>query len=279
MRLFTEHTEQYIRNLAISIARDPASLSAWRCMHIAALDNTTFDRNAIEKLKEEYKALDCDVVCCADGDILLISRQLNSASLYNLANAMIPATLERAPEIQVYELFPDWRDIRALLLAKSAQAASAEEPSIAAANDSDNPLRAVFASTTQHRRNRKSHYVMIVEDDPMTRRMVSHAFKDSYAVVTAANAHDAIANYLLYAPDIVFLDIGLPDASGFEVLKDIVATDAEAYVVMFSGNSYLDNVTAALSSGAAGFIAKPFKKENLERYVEDSVMHHQKASI
>lgn len=279
MRLFTDNTEHYIRSLAASIAKDPASLSAWRCMHIKPMQEESFDLEALHDLKEEYKALDCDMVLCPDGDILFISRQLNIASLHNLAGAVLSSNLEKAPEVMVYDLFRDWKEVRALLLQKSPAETEQKLAPAAGIIEQNNSLRVVFASTTQHRKTRKSHYVMIVEDDPMTRRMVSHAFKEEYAVVTADNAHDAIANYLIYAPDIVFLDIGLPDASGFDVLKDIVATDPEAYVVMFSGNSYLDNVTNALNQGAAGFVAKPFKKENLARYVEDSVMHHKRASI
>lgn len=279
MRLFTENAEHYIHSLAASIAKDPASLSAWHCMHIAPKEEGTIDIKALQDLKDEFKALDCDAVLCADGDILLISRQLNIASLHNLAGAIIANNIAIAPDIIVYDLFRDWKDVRALLLNKSPVAIETTPASIPTSIDSNNSLRIVFSSITQHRKTRKSHYVMIVEDDPMTRRMVSNAFKEEYAVVTASNAHDAIANYLIYAPDIVFLDIGLPDTSGFEVLKDIVATDEQAYVVMFSGNSYLDNVTNALNAGASGFIAKPFKKENLMRYVEDSVMHHKKASV
>lgn len=279
MRLFTENTEHYIRSLATSLAKDPASLSAWRCMHIAPQEDGSIDLQALNDVKYEFKELECDVVLCPDEDILLISRQLNTASLHNLAGSIIQANIEKAPRITIYELLNDWKEIRTLLLSKSPSETDTAFAPSAEIIEENSPLRTVFASTTQHRKTRKNHYVMIVEDDPMTRRMVSHAFNTEYAVVTAANAHDAIANYLIYAPDIVFLDIGLPDASGFEVLKDIVATDLDAYVVMFSGNSYLDNVMAALSAGAAGFIAKPFKKEKLMYYVEDSVMHHKKAGM
>lgn len=276
MRLFVHNTTQYISSLATSIAKDPLSLSAWRCMHIAPQQAGSFDTQALHNLSLTFSALDCDVVVCPDGDILCISRQLNNASLYNLAAAITVNDIDIVPEIKMYDLFADWKEIRQLLLAKSPTDTDATLAPARAIIEENNPLRVVFASTTQHRKTRKSHYVMIVEDDPMTRRMVSNAFRQEYAVVTASNAHDAIANYLIYAPDIVFLDIGLPDSSGFEVLKDIVATDNQAYVVMFSGNSYLDNVTAALNSGASGFVAKPFKKENLMHYVEDSVMHHQR---
>jgi DNA-binding NtrC family response regulator len=117
---------------------------------------------------------------------------------------------------------------------------------------------------------------MVVEDDPLTRRLVANAFKQDYALITAATAQEAVMNYLIHAPDIVFLDIGLPDANGFNVLHQIMTSDPDAYVVMFSGNSYLDNVTNALSNGAAGFISKPFKKDKMFQYIQESSRHHHK---
>lgn len=122
-------------------------------------------------------------------------------------------------------------------------------------------------------------HVMLVEDDPLTRRLVTGAFKENYALITAESAEEAVANYLLHAPDIVFLDIGLPDASGLQVLQSIMDSDPEAYVVMFSGNSYLDNVTTALGIGASGFVGKPFKKEKMRHYIEDSALHHNKYAL
>lgn len=279
MRIIKEDTGNYIHSLVASITRDPASLSAWKCLHLHPQQPESINLSCFDRLRAEHRKLDCDVVRCADNDILIISRSLNFPALENLAAALTSCMVDIAPELAFYDLFEDWREVRALLLDKSTSETLSAMPNVQGFIAGENPLRTVFASTTQHRKTRKSHYVMIVEDDPMTRRMVSNAFKEQYAVVTAANAQDAVANYLLYAPDIVFLDISLPDASGFDVLKDILAVDPDAYVVMFSGNSYLDNVTSALNTGAAGFVAKPFKKENLVRYVEDSLMHHRKQSL
>ena len=139
-------------------------------------------------------------------------------------------------------------------------------------------LQEVFAEAKKRRKGRQPQYVMVVEDDPLTRRIVSQAFKENYAMIAAANAHEAVADYLLYAPDVVFLDIGLPDASGFAVLKQIIACDPDAYVVMFSSNHYPENVSRAMDAGASGFIAKPFRKESLHDYIHGSAIHHRKST-
>lgn len=140
-------------------------------------------------------------------------------------------------------------------------------------------LQEVFNEAKKRRKGRQPQYVMVVEDDPLTRRIISQAFKENYALINAQNAHEAVADYLLHAPDVVFLDIGLPDTSGFEVLDLLMACDPEAYIVMFSSNHYPENVSRAMKAGASGFIAKPFSKENLSGYIRSSAAHHHKYCV
>lgn len=137
-------------------------------------------------------------------------------------------------------------------------------------------LQDVFSEVKKLRKTRHPQHVMIVEDDPLTRRIVSHTFKKDYALICARDANDAVADYLMYAPDVVFLDIGLPDASGFAVLRQILACDPDAYIVMFSGNSYPENIDRATKEGASGFVAKPFRKNDLHQFIKGSMIHHHK---
>lgn len=282
MRIYIENTAQYIYSLANSISKDPASLDSWKCLHIKLQDNEPVSNSAIDKIKEENKEKDCDIIVCSDNDILLISRELNALSLHSLA-VMLTANMNEAPEIEVYDLFRDWRMIHSLLLAKTRQITDNKQlidlPD--QSNDADNfgevsSLTEIFLEAKNLRKARYPQYVMVVDDDPLTRRLIASSLKERYALVSAADAQEAVANYLFYAPDIVFLDINLPDASGFSVLQQIVASDPDAYVVMLSGNSYLDNVTKALNNGASGFISKPFRKEKLCHYIESSSVHHHK---
>ena len=273
MRVHHENTEQYIAALAASVAKDPASLDRWRCLHLHPQWAHQVARENIESLKEANAHLDCDIVICPDNDLLIISRVLDTVDMNRLAAELIGILADDRVEVAIYDLFTDWRTVRKLLVAKSGNAVPAiAEPMVDFGDIA--ALVEVFAEAKRLRNVRQPQHVLIVEDDPLTRRLVTGAFKENYALITAQNAQEALACYLLHAPDIVLLDIHLPDADGFSVLRQILASDPDAYVVMFSGNSYLDNVTAALSQGAAGFIAKPFKKERLRHYIEDSLMHH-----
>ncbi len=109
--------------------------------------------------------------------------------------------------------------------------------------------------------------VLLVEDDPVTRWMVRNALKDECEFATAQCGNKAFSMYSSFEPDVVFLDINLPDKNGYEILEWIMRNDPGACVVMFSSNSGLDNIAHALEDGASGFIAKPFLKENLLHYI------------
>lgn len=275
MRIHNENAENYIQALAASVNKDPSSLDRWRCMHIHPLESATVDMYAIKKLKDLHKHIDCDVVICPDNDVLLISNDVANETLDSFKAALTAGPAE----IISYDLFQDWRRMRVMLSDKIQGSKTPAMPApILDKFGEVSSLVDAFAEARNLRKVRQPLHIMVVEDDPLTRRLVSGALKENYALITAESAQEAVANYLLHAPDIVFLDIGLPDASGFDVLSQIMASDPEAYVVMFSSNSYLDNVTAALSHGASGFVAKPFKKEKLRRYIQDSAMHHRKNS-
>ena len=273
MRLYHENTEQYIYALAESISKDPASLENWRCIHIHPMQATILSPAYIQGVMDLFKHLDCDMVICEDLDILLISRENTLSELAGHIMHGLPAK----SEMQLYDLVHDWRIIRPILLTKTLQDTIVPAPLHTKPDFGEvNHLSDVFCEAKKLRKHRQPQYVMVVDDDPLTRRLVTTAFKEKYALITACDAQEAVANYLLHAPDVVFLDIGLPSINGFSVLQQLIASDPDAYIVMFSGNSYLDNVTAALNAGAAGFVAKPFKKEKLRYYIEDSAMHHQK---
>ncbi len=281
MRIHTDDATSFIHALAASIGKDPASLEGWYFLHVQPSRDSMGEGRAyiLTQLKKSHPELDCDVVQSADHDIFLITRSLGHAQLHALADECIAAaSMEEGGMVDyaLYDLYRDWRGVRHLLLTH------AEKPGALTSDTSWHDfseiglLEEIFSEAKKLRKERLPLQVMVVEDDPLTRRLVTGAFKEDYALITAANAQEAVANYLLYAPDIVFLDIGLPDASGFDVLHQIMTSDKDAYVVMLSGKSYLDNVTTALSHGAAGFVAKPFKKDKMHQYIQDSALHHHK---
>lgn len=110
--------------------------------------------------------------------------------------------------------------------------------------------------------------VMLIDDDPVVRWMVRSILKEKCRFCTASNANKAVALYQKHQPDIVFLDIELPDKNGDSVLQDVLKQDPGAFVVMFSSFDSMDNVVRFMNMGAKGFISKPFEKEKLFYYID-----------
>jgi CheY-like chemotaxis protein len=124
-------------------------------------------------------------------------------------------------------------------------------------------------SDIQQRRNkRQAPELMMIEDDTFSRRLVENVLQKKYALTSLADASNALDSYARIAPDLLFLDINLPDVTGHELLERLLAIDPDAYVVMLSGNADQANIVAAMSKGAKGFIAKPFTREKLFQYID-----------
>lgn len=281
MRIHSDNTDPYIQSLAIAANKDPLSLNGWRCLHVTHVDGGTHEwyENVLTSIKQAHTDADCDVVHCSDDDILFISHNLADSALQELANEMGQATLNelgKKGEATLYSLMHDWRRINDLLINKAPTAENIEIPTVPYNFGEISALKEVFEEARKRRQTRAPLHVLVVEDDPLTRRIITNSFKQDYALITASTAQEAIAHYLMHAPDIVFLDIGLPDTTGFHVLHQIMTSDPKAYVVMFSGNHYLENVIRALGAGACGFIAKPFQKDLLKHYITTSASHHAK---
>lgn len=108
---------------------------------------------------------------------------------------------------------------------------------------------------------------LLVEDDPVTRWLVRSALKGECTLATAHSVSVAVSLYMACKPDIVFLDLNLPDGHGHDAMEQILKRDPGANIVIFSSHDSLDNITASFDEGARGFIAKPFSREALVGYL------------
>jgi two-component system, chemotaxis family, chemotaxis protein CheY len=103
--------------------------------------------------------------------------------------------------------------------------------------------------------------VLVVDDAAFMRKMVSDALaKGGHEVVgEAGNGVEAIAQYQALKPDLVTLDITMPEKDGLTALGEIVAVDPAAKVVMCSALGQESKVLEAIKLGAKDFVVKPFQ--------------------
>lgn len=110
---------------------------------------------------------------------------------------------------------------------------------------------------------RKYPLILLVEDDPFTLQLVRLALKADFEVIAAETARQALVYYQRHLPNMVFLDIQLPDGNGMNLLKQMAKADDESYIVMLSSHAQEERILECLKSGAKGFIAKPFTRKSV----------------
>lgn len=107
--------------------------------------------------------------------------------------------------------------------------------------------------------------VLIVDDAVFMRNMIKDIFAggDFEIVGEAANGIEAVERFRELKPDLMTLDIVMPFKSGIEATKEIIAEDPKAVIVMCSALGQESLVMEAIEAGAADFIVKPFKGEDV----------------
>ena len=105
--------------------------------------------------------------------------------------------------------------------------------------------------------------ILVVEDDPTVRNLITTTLKSNdYRYITASNGEAAIMAATTQQPDIVFLDLGLPDLDGVEIIKRI-RTWSQMPIIVISARSEDADKIAALDAGADDYLTKPFSVAEL----------------
>ena len=107
--------------------------------------------------------------------------------------------------------------------------------------------------------------VLIVDDAAFMRITIKNMLeKNGYSVIgEAENGTVAVVKFNELKPDIVTLDITMPEMDGLAALKAIMQINSDAKIVMMTAMGQQGMVKEAVMSGAKGFIVKPFKEETI----------------
>jgi two-component system chemotaxis response regulator CheY len=106
--------------------------------------------------------------------------------------------------------------------------------------------------------------ILIVDDAEFLRVRISKMLiGDGYDVVEAENGLIAVDKYKSEKPDVVLMDITMPEMDGLTALKEIRAFDSQAKVIMLTALGQESVVLEAIKSGAKDFVVKPFERERV----------------
>ena len=113
--------------------------------------------------------------------------------------------------------------------------------------------------------NKKQKLIMVVDDEMEIRNIINDILvEEGYKSIVASSANEARQLLIKYTPDLVFLDIFLPDEDGITLLKEWAEDQSKQFpVIMISGHATIETAIQATKLGAADFIEKPISIENL----------------
>lgn len=112
----------------------------------------------------------------------------------------------------------------------------------------------------------KNNVVMIADDDLFVRKVIKVALENLAEFVEVTDGAQVVELCVKTKPNLIFLDIHMPNESGLDLLPQLIRADANAHVIMLSADSSEENVRSTMSCGSRGFMTKPFNKQRVLDY-------------
>src|SRR5438067_5631929 len=110
--------------------------------------------------------------------------------------------------------------------------------------------------------------LLIIDDEPLTLKALAQIFLDrQFTVLTASSAAEGLALFARQRPDVVLLDIGLPDLTGLETFQRIHRLDTRTPVIFMTGYGTTETAIEAMKLGAYDYLVKPLDPERLPELV------------
>ncbi len=118
-----------------------------------------------------------------------------------------------------------------------------------------------------------SRTVLICDDAMFMRTLISRTLTAAGFTVVgeATTGAEAVQKYEALKPDLVTMDVVMPELGGIDAVRQITSADHDACIVVCSAMGQAKQVTQALEAGATGFLVKPFNAEQLVAQVEESL--------
>ncbi len=113
--------------------------------------------------------------------------------------------------------------------------------------------------------------VLVVDDEVGARESLRMVLKNDYEVFLAKDAEEAFLRINKHSPDVILLDIILPDMDGLKILEKVRQKDPEAIVIMITATKTVKTAVEAMKLGAYDYITKPFDVDELRLVVSRAI--------
>ena len=132
-------------------------------------------------------------------------------------------------------------------------------------------VRTIRVSTHPEKQNMKT--ILVAEDEDSNFELVKIVLQKRYHLVRASNGIEAVTMNEEEHPDLILMDIRMPEMSGLDATRIIKEVNNETPIIALSAYAFPDNIREAKQAGCDEFMAKPFRVENLIEMVEKYIGH------
>lgn len=114
-----------------------------------------------------------------------------------------------------------------------------------------------------------SYTILVVDDTSFMRKMATDCLmQHGHRVIGEAfNGRDGVEKYKKLQPDIVLMDLNMPEMNGIDATKEILLSNPHAVLLVCSTSNQQEQITEALTAGAKGYLTKPFNAERLNEVI------------
>ena len=127
---------------------------------------------------------------------------------------------------------------------------------------------------TQKKTSTKKHVILIVDDDTTNLQVIgSFLYNKSYKIILAKSGNDALKSVENNLPDLILLDIMMPEMNGYEVCKKLKANNQtkDIPIIFLTAKTETKDIIKGFNTGGVDYITKPFIKEELLARIQTHV--------
>lgn len=120
--------------------------------------------------------------------------------------------------------------------------------------------------------NYTSHYpakILVIDDMPGIHQVISFLLQPEFSIHAVHSGEEALEKVKVISPDLILLDLVMPQMSGIEVLRQLRQTDRDIPVIIFTAYGSVDSAVQAIKLGATDYIEKPFENWKLEQAIRE----------
>lgn len=122
------------------------------------------------------------------------------------------------------------------------------------------------------KKNKNILTLMVVDDSNFIRGRISRCELENIEVITSAkNGREAIDLYKQHRPDIITMDLTMPEMDGIDSIKHLIDINPKANIVVVSALADMATALEAIKCGARGFLTKPFTDEELKDALDELI--------